>query len=157
MSDLDFISYLKILKPEDWHKMATSKWTVKDVVAHMVGWEKRDAEVIPIFWQTKKREPWMSTNSEYDKFNAESLEYYKDYSPEQLISEWEMWQKKISEEIDKIGYTNIKSRPDLFDWLLEDEDKENNNYTLTDGGTHYEHHLKQIKAAVEKQHEYITR
>ena len=44
MSELDFVSYLKILKPEDWHKKVNDKWTVKDVVAHMIGWEKGDVK-----------------------------------------------------------------------------------------------------------------
>lgn len=141
---LDFVSYLKTLKPEDWNKMATPKWRVKDVVAHMVGWEKRDAEVIKIFWETKKRKPWMSTREEWDEFNRKEVERYKNYTPQELIEEWEMWQKKVSEEIDKIGYENIKAHPDLFDWVLEDED----HYTLNEGGSHYEHHYEQVKKAV---------
>jgi len=144
-SDVDFIAYLKTLKPADWDKMATAKWTVKDVVAHMVGWEKRDAEVLKIFWETKQRSPWMSTKEEWDEFNRKEVERYKNYAPRQLIEEWEMWQGKVAEEIEKIGYQNIKSRPDLFDWLIEDE----GHYTLGTGGSHYEHHYRQVKAAVE--------
>jgi predicted restriction endonuclease len=142
----DFITYLKTLKSDDWNKMATSQWTVKDVVAHMVGWERRDAEVIPIFWKTKKREPWMSTRAEWDEFNRKEVERYTNYAPQQLLDEWQMWQKKVKEEIDKIGYDNIKSRSDLFDWILEDE----GHYTLNEGGSHYEHHYEQIKNAVQK-------
>ena len=143
---IDFISYLKTLEPEDWGKMATPKWTVKDVIAHMVGWEKRDAEIITIFWKTKKREPWMSTREEWDEFNRKEVERYKNYTPQQLIDEWQMWQKKVSEEIRNIGYQNIKSHPDLFDWILEDE----GHYTLNEGGSHYEHHYAQIKKAIER-------
>ena len=140
---MDFISYLKTLKPEDWNKMATPKWTVKDVVAHMVGWERGDVEEIIRIWETKQP-PWWKDNPNYDEFNAKWVEFYKNYTPEQLIAEWEMWQKKVSEEIKKIGYENIKSRPDLFDWLIEDGD----NYTLYEEGSHYKHHLKQIKKAL---------
>jgi hypothetical protein len=97
-------------------------------------------------WETKQV-PWFMKNSDYDDFNAKAVEFYKDYTPGQLIAEWEMWQKKASEEIDRIGYYNLKSRPDLFDWLLEEENDA--NYTMNEGGSHYEHHLKQIKKAVE--------
>ena len=142
---IDLIAFLKTLKPEDWNKTVTSKWTVKDVVAHMVGWEKGDAEAISQIWKTKTP-PWWKTNPNYDEFNAKVIEFYKDYTPEKLIAEWEMWQNKVSEEIDRIGYHNIKARPDLFDWLLEEDD----NYTLNDGGSHYEHHYKQIKKALER-------
>ncbi len=88
----------------------------------MAGWEKRDAEVIRIFWKTKRRSPWMSTRKEWDEFNRKEVERYKNYTPRQLIEEWEQWQKKVAEEIDEIGYQNIKSRPDLFDWLIEDQE-----------------------------------
>lgn len=142
----DFVTYLKSLTLEDWDKMVTPHWTVKDVIAHMVGWERRDAEIIRIFWETKKKSPWMETKTEWDEFNRKEVEKYKKYTPQQLLDEWEIWRKKVSEEIGAIGYQNIKSRPDLFDWLLEDE----GHYTLNDDGTHYKHHHAQIKSALEK-------
>lgn len=135
---IDFIAYLETLKPEDWNKKVTDRWTVKDVVAHMVGWEKRDAEVIKIFWETKKRSPWMSTREEWDEFNRKEVERYRDYDPRRLLSEWRFWQRKVAEEINAIGYDDIKKHPDLFDWILKDE----GYYTLNEGGSHYEHHYK---------------
>lgn len=144
---MNFIEYLKSLRPKDWNTKVTDKWTVKDVVAHMVGWEKRDAEVIPIFWETKKKAPWMSTREEWDKFNDIWVEYYRDYTPEELMAEWEVWQKKITEEIDKIGH-NLKARPDLFDWLLDGGEGSSNVFTMNADGSHYQHHLKQIRQAL---------
>ena len=143
---INFIAYLKSLSPEDWNKMATSQWTVKDVVAHMVGWEKRDAEIIPLFWKTKKREPWMSTRVEWDEFNRKEVERYKSHTPQQLLEEWQMWQRKVKEEIAIIGFDNIKAHPELFNWIIEDP----GHYTLKEGGSHYEHHYEQIKKAIEK-------
>ncbi len=145
---MTFIEYLKTLSPADWNKMATPKWTVHDVVAHMVGWEKRDAEIIPIYWAKKKREPWMSTREEWDAFNRKEVEERKDHSSQQLIEEWEMWQKKAAEEVKKIGYDNMKARPDIFDWLFGGEDNKGGAYTLSEGGSHYEHHYEQIKQAL---------
>jgi hypothetical protein len=101
-------------------------------------------------WETKQP-PWWKTNPNYEEFNAKWVEFYKDYSPEQLLEEWEMWQEKVGEEVDKIGYLdNIKTRPDLFDWLIEDGIGNSDTYTLIEGGTHYQHHFKQIKEAIEK-------
>ena len=111
---MDFISYLKTLKLDDWNKKATDRWTIKDVVAHMVGREREDVEEIKKIWDTKQK-PWFMETDNYDEFNAKWAEFYKDYTSDELISEWELWQKKVTEEIDKIGYSNIKSRPDLFD------------------------------------------
>jgi len=143
--EMGFISYLKTLKPKDWNVKVTDKWTVKDVVAHMVGWERGDVEEIKRIWETKTP-PWWKNDPNYDEFNYKWVGFYKDYTPEQLIAEWEMWQRKVTKEVGKIGYSNIKSRPDLFDWLIEDK---NNNYTLNEGGSHYEHHYNQIKKALE--------
>lgn len=144
---MNFISYLKTLNPEDWGVKVNKNWTVKDVVAHMVGWERGDLEEIRKIWETKTP-PWWKTNPNYDEFNAKWVEFYKNYTPQKLIAEWEMWQKKVSEEVSRIGYSNIKSRPDLFDWLIEDEDGK--NYTLDEDGSHYAHHLKQIRKALGK-------
>lgn len=124
--------------------MATPQWTVKDVVAHMVAWEKRDAEIIPFFWKTKKREPWMSVRVEWDEFNRKEVERYKNYTPKQLLDEWRMWQGKVRDEIAAIGADNIKAHPELFDWMITDA----GHYTLNEGGSHYEHHYEQINKAL---------
>lgn len=140
-SDIDFISYLKTLKPEDWKRRVNNKWTVKDVVAHMVGWERGDPEAIYKAWKTKKPPWWMETD-DYDDFNRENVENYKNYTPEQLINEWERWQNFLQREMDKVGEENLRSRPDLFGWLFEEGE-----------GSHYEHHFKQIREVVEKHQE----
>src|SRR3989338_18444 len=118
---MDFIGYLKKLDSEDWNKQVTERWTVKDVTAHMVGWERKDVEEIRRIWEKKS-------------------------PPEELIAEWEMWQNKVEEEIGRIGHEKVKARPDLFGWLLQD----GGEYTLNKGGNHYDHHLKQIKQVLRK-------
>ena len=143
MPDLRFISYLKTLQHDDWDKMATSQWTIKDVVAHMIGWERSDVDVIKKSWETKTP-PWWKTKDEDDAFNAKWVAYYKNYSPAQLIGEWEMWQGKVNEEINKIGAQNLKNHPELFDWLFEGLDDNRSNGKES----HYKHHFNQIKKAL---------
>src|SRR3989344_3693298 len=142
---MDFIGYLKKLDSEDWNKQVTERWTVKDVTAHMVGWERKDVEEIRRIWETKSP-PWWKNNPNYDEFNAKWVEFYKKYTPEELIAEWEMWQNKVEEEIGRIGHEKVKARPDLFGWLLQD----GGEYPLNKGGNHYDHHLKQIKQVLRK-------
>ncbi len=137
MPELDFIPYLKTLKPEDWDKMATAKWTVKDVVAHMVGWEKGDAEAIRRAYETKQP-PWWVGVKDYDEFNQKSVDFYKNCTSEQLIAEWERWQREVEKEIARIGEDNLKKFPELFSWLSETGDY-----------SHYGHHYRQIKKAAE--------
>lgn len=135
---MDFISYLKTLKPEDWQKPVTDKWTVRDVVAHMVGWEKGDPDAISKAWETKQP-PWWMTTDDYDKFNQQNVEYYKDFTSEQLISEWQKWQAHIDKEVAKIGEAKLRARPDLFSWVFDEGED-----------SHYNHHFKQIREALGK-------
>lgn len=140
MRDSNFINYLKTLPSEDWSRMVTSRWSVKDVVAHMVGWEKGDAEVIREAWELKIK-PWWLLTDNYDEFNAKSVEFYKDYTPEELIAEWQMWQDKVREEVERVGEENLRSHPDLFAWVFEGVDDDRRDGTLS----HYKHHYSQIK------------
>jgi hypothetical protein len=144
MPDVNFILYLKTLKPEDWNKKATNKWTVKDVVSHMIGWEKGEVQVIKETWETKKWPWWFASVEAYDDYNAKYVEFYKNYSPPLLIAEWEKWQKKVQEQIDRIGENNLKNHIELFYWLFEGVDDSRSDGT--DG--HYKHHYNQIKKAV---------
>lgn len=141
MTSQDFISYLKTLKPEDWTKQATSKWTVKDVVAHLVGWERKDPQEIRKAWETKEL-PWWETTSDFDEFNRESVEHYKSASPLQLIEEWMRWSEKVQREVKRIGEENLRQYPHLFRWLFEGEGSK--------GSKHNKHHYDQIRRAVEE-------
>jgi hypothetical protein len=63
-----------------------------------------------------------------------------------LITEWGMWQQKVQEEIYRIGEENLKTRPDLFNWLFEGVKDNRNDGTES----HYKHHYNQIKKALRK-------
>lgn len=130
----DFIKYLKTLKPSKWQIKVNSEWTIKDAVAHMVGWEKIDPEIIRETWRTKKR-PWFYETDDFDEFNRINVEFYKSYTPNQLIKEWEKWQDLAQKEIDKIGEKKLRLNYKLFDWLFGQD-----NYN-----SHYLDHLRQIK------------
>ena len=138
MPEIDFITYLKTLKPEDWQKKVADGRTIKEVIAHMVGWEKHDPGIIRTTWKTKKI-PWFYQTDDYEDFNKKNIEYYKDYKPAELIKEWEKWQKKVKEEIDRIGEDKLKPRPDLFGWLFDKSEK-----------SHYNLHYQEIRAVIEK-------
>jgi len=137
MSETDFIAYLKTLKPEDWDKKVTDQWAVKDVVAHMVGWEKEAARIIKSIWE-KKKIPWFYKTDDYDNFNKKAVEYYKEYKPNELIEEWEKWQSKVDKEISRIGEDKLRARPDLFGWLFEEG-----------SNSHANEHYQQIKNVIE--------
>lgn len=135
---LTFIEYLKILEPSDWSRKINDKWTVKDVVAHLIGWDKGDPEIIRTTWETKKA-PWFTKTKDFKEFNAKNVEFYKDYKSAELIKEWKKWKKKVREEIDKIGEEKLRKHPELFGWLFE-----------KGGNKHEKFHYNQIKEVVKR-------
>lgn len=106
------------------------------------GWEKIDPDEIRRVWTTKNL-PWWKSQKNFDEFNQANVDYYKSYSPTDLIREWEQWQSKVQKVIDEIGESNLKSEPKLFKWLFEGPGgfKDSN---------HYHHHFQQIRQVIEK-------
>ncbi len=131
----DFLTYLKALPSDAWQDNVNEVWTVKDVVAHLVGWERECANVLQKVWDSKK-EPWFLVTDEYDDFNARNVEEYKDCTPEQLLVEWEKWQNTLNEKIKEIGEENLRANPKLFAWVFDEGDD-----------SHYEQHFQQIQKA----------
>lgn len=131
---MDFLEFLKNLKEEDWAKKINENWTIKDVVAHLVGWEKESARVLKDVWGSEK-DPWFLLDGNYEKFNARSVDFYKSYSAEELIREWEKWQGVLEGEIKEIGENNLRQDPKM-NWVFDEE--------------HYKYHLDQIKSSLNK-------
>lgn len=134
----DFTLEFKNLKPSDWKKKVDSNWTVKDVVAHLVGWERESALQLPKIWITK-RKPWFLETKNYDAFNNRSIEQFGRLSTTELLHEWKYWSEKFLHELNQIKDEQIEEYPALYDWAIEiGED------------SHYFHHLKQIKRILDK-------
>lgn len=90
---MDFLSFCKTLRPEDWQKRVNKGWTVKDLVAHMVGWEKEVAIELPKAW-AKGEKPWFLLADNYDDFNdfnSQSVAVYRNFSNDELLAEWGKW------------------------------------------------------------------
>jgi len=123
----DFFRFLKNLKPEDWNKKINDKWTIKDAVAHLVAWERECAICLPMAWE-KKENPWFIKTDNYDEFNKRAIQTYKNYLPEELLSEWEKWQNALEKEAEKIGVNNLQSAQFglTFEWFFDEG--ENNHY-----------------------------
>ncbi len=134
---MDILAFCRTLKTEDWGKKVNKNWSVKDVIAHLVGWEKEVALTLAKAWETKTK-PWFFKTDNYDEFNAKSVAFYREYNPDLLIKEWENWQKNLDDEISKIGENNLRTHKD-FDWVFDVEGED----------SHYSQHYRQIKKALE--------
>ena len=132
---MNFVEYLKTLEPKNWEVQATKSWTVKDVVAHLVGWEKEVVNTLDEAIKTGEH-AWFMKEENWDTFNKTNTEYYKHYTPEELIKEWKMWQERLEEKIQQHGEKKLKGDKDM-EYLFDEEDG------------HYQHHFNQIKKALE--------
>ena len=142
-SETNIIAFFQGLKPEDWNKEVNPKWTVKDVLSHLVGWER---EVVLELSKTvmEGRQPWFMLTEQYDKFNKKIFEEYKNYTPLQLLEEFKKWDCAWEEEIDKIGEEKIRASAHAS-WVF---DEIGNNGE--DEQSHFEHHIQQIRSVLNR-------
>ena len=134
---MDVITFFKSLKLEDWNKRVTQKWTVKDVLSHLVGWSR---EVVIELRNTlgKEIEPWFMKTDDYTEFNEKIYNEFKNKLPEELLTEFTKWEKDWENEIKNIGEDKIRQRKNT-DWVFDDGEG---------GESHFEHHINQVKKAL---------
>lgn len=132
----DFFKLLENLNEGDWNIKVNNGWTIKEVISHLVGWEKEAVKVLDEEWKTKKK-PWFLETEDFANFNKQSIENYRDYSPKKLMDKWKKWQRLLDEKIDEIGEKNLRKESELFEWVF-DEGEDN----------HYLVHYKQIQQAL---------
>ncbi|MFA6602746.1 MAG: hypothetical protein WCT01_02985 [Candidatus Shapirobacteria bacterium] len=134
----EIIRLLKTLPPETWNLVIDNKWTIKEIVAHFVGWEEECVSQLPLIWQNQRTACFLFLDEVGDaKFNQESLEKYAHLSPTQLLTEWEKWLKQGEKTVQEIDENNMKTNPKLFSWWFDQ--------------SHYQGHYDQIRKALEVQ------
>ena len=137
MENTDIIIFFKDLKESDWNISVTKKWRVKDVLSHLIGWERECAQELLKVFETGL-EPWFMATDNYDDFNEKIYQEFKNYSPETLISELEKWQDVLEKNIQAVGEEKIRQRSHT-DWVFDEGNE-----------PHFEQHLKQIREALKK-------
>lgn len=138
MTEREIIQYIETLPNEDWNVLITSRWNLRDVVAHMVGWTELDVASLERIWETGTL-PWREKGFDVDKYNAQSVTKYLKTTPEKLIKTWNKLLDKRDEQIKSVGKENIKRDKELFYYLFEEG---NAKHTL--------HHYQQIREALGK-------
>ncbi len=134
-NNMDIITFFRNLNESDWDVLVTKKWRVKDVLSHLLGWEREIVqELVKVF--EIGSEPWFMLTDDYNEFNEKIYQEFKNYSPDVLLSELEKWQNELEKSIQAIGEDKIKQRPHM-DWVFDEGDE-----------PHFEHHIKQINEAL---------
>ena len=92
----ELAKFLSRLSDKEWQVKVTDKWNVREVLAHIVGWEKENVKVLSDFLKKGKKDPWHQ-NEDYEQFNDGEVEFYKNYSSKELLKEWEKLRDKFNE------------------------------------------------------------
>lgn len=116
--------------------MATSTKTVKDVLAHLVGWQR---EVVVEFEKSLRgEEPWFISITNYDDFNGRIDKEFKTVSTKVLLKEFRKWDQILEQRISELGEDVLRRRKEA-EWVFDEGD---------DG--HFLEHLNQMKQAIKK-------
>ncbi len=136
MTEREIITYLNKLPSDSWGLLATSKWKVKDVAAHMIGWTELDVISLERIDETEIL-PWREKGFDVNKYNDQSVQKYTTTKPDELIDIWIKLLDKREDLVENVGKEKIKKDRELYYYLFENG---NSKHTF--------HHYQQIQKAL---------
>ncbi|OUS76104.1 hypothetical protein B1748_14940 [Paenibacillus sp. MY03] len=97
-SFINFVQDLKKIDEEHWNRpLSEGKWTLKDVISHIMLWDKYFYE--EGIKKIKLGQPVSVRHLNFDEFNANAREYAKTQSRDQIIDQFLEYRKKIISDI----------------------------------------------------------
>ena len=109
-------------------KIAGGSWSVKDILAHIVGWED---EVLKQF-QAFLVNPDVDDTYDIDSFNESSVSSRKNKTLNEIIEELNLAQEELSAFISTLSQKDIDAEDRFSEWVG----------ILID---HYKHHMSQLQ------------
>jgi hypothetical protein len=103
-------------------------WSLKDVVAHIIGWEIEAAQRFRLFLEG----PAGDVKYNINKFNEHSVDSQKHLTWDQVMDNFHRAQRELQFACELVGEDILAREKRFFQWLL----------TLT---RHYQHHTKIIE------------
>lgn len=82
-------------------------WTIKDVLAHVLGWDQRVLRTLPLMVQNRASEV---PSVEVDEYNAVSVAAWRDRSPAELLVEVQSTHRQIVDAIAALDHKEIDTR-----------------------------------------------
>jgi uncharacterized damage-inducible protein DinB len=82
-------------------------WTVKDVLAHVIGWDQRVLKTLPLILQNQASEV---ASVEVDDFNRKSVNAWRDKSWAEVLSEVQSTHRRILEVLVGLDHMEIDMR-----------------------------------------------
>jgi hypothetical protein len=109
-------------------KIANGKWSAKEILAHIVGWEVEVKKQFKVFLAN----PDVDDNYDIDSFNKSAVELRKYLSWDQIVTELKTAQSELSGFLTKLTQNEIDEEKRFIEWVD----------VLVN---HYTHHVKQLK------------
>ncbi len=113
VSDLNYgrDKLLQAIEGLSWREMTQTPlypgWTVKDVLAHVLGWDQRVLRTLPLMLQNRASEV---AGVEVDEFNQLSLAAWRDRPLSELVAEVKTTHRRIVEIIGGLEHKEIDMR-----------------------------------------------
>lgn len=82
-------------------------WTIKDVLAHVIGWDQRVLRTLPLMLQNRASEV---ASVEVDDFNRESIQSWRDKSLAEVLSEVQSTHQRILEILSGLDHKEVDMR-----------------------------------------------
>ncbi|MGM7684958.1 DinB family protein [Cytobacillus sp. Hm23] len=141
---IHFVESLRNMENEKWGlPIAEGKWTVRDIIAHIMLWDKYFLE--NAIRKIKSQQPLTSRHVNFDDFNNNAVQYGKTKDKDTLISETISYRREIIEHLTSVPRENYEHK-------YVDED--GNHFTIKsylDGFIpHDSHHKSQIEQYLNK-------
>jgi len=105
------------LKAKDWTKVgATTKWSIKDVMAHLASYEHLLVDALNSVVSKKKPTPYLNARiKNYKSFNDNQIAARKDYSVQKTLTEYVKTFKEVEKMIKKIS-AKLLAKPGTISW-----------------------------------------
>lgn len=131
----EFTEFLASLSELQWQAKVNDDWTVKDVIAHLIGWAYEVADALPTVWETGE-EPWFCRTSDYDEFNERNVLRYKSLSPGETLAEYIRSEEMVKAAVDGIGESTLRECG-KYGWVFDEGQN-----------SHWMNHYRQITKAL---------
>ncbi|OPA73794.1 hypothetical protein BVG16_27325 [Paenibacillus selenitireducens] len=142
-----FIPYVMTLNDLDeahWNSsLEEGKWSLKDVISHIMLWDKYFYE--EAIEKIKQKKPLTVRHLNFDEFNANAREYAKTQTKEGIVQQFVDYRTKIIHDI-----SGLSEEEYVQEYLDGDQNKFSIREYLIGFVPHDEHHKKQIENYVQR-------
>ena len=138
-SFIPYVITLNDLDKNHWNSpIAEGKWSLKDVICHIMLWDKYFYE--KAIEKIKQKQSLTLQHLNFDEFNANAREYSKTQTKEEIVQQFVTYRTKIIQDISGLSEE---------DYVQEYLDADNNSFSIREYligfVPHDEHHKQQIE------------